>query len=55
MSSERRLKFIADADFNEKISDGVRLREPAVDFLSATDGLGLVAYPTDECWNSLPQ
>jgi hypothetical protein len=33
-----RPKFIADADFNEKISDGVRLREPTVDFLNASDG-----------------
>jgi len=33
-----RLKFIADADFNQKISEGVRLREPTVNFLSATDG-----------------
>ena len=33
-----RPKFIADADFNEKISDGMRLREPTVDFLSASDG-----------------
>jgi hypothetical protein len=33
-----RPKFIADADFNKKISDGVRLREPTLDFLSASDG-----------------
>jgi hypothetical protein len=32
-----RPKFIADADFNERISDGLRLREPTVDFLSASD------------------
>jgi hypothetical protein len=33
-----RPKFIADADFNEKILVGVRRREPAIDFLDASDG-----------------
>jgi hypothetical protein len=33
-----RPKFIADADLNERISNGVRMREPTVDFLSASDG-----------------
>jgi hypothetical protein len=31
-------KFIADADLSEKISNGIRLREPTVDFLSASEG-----------------
>lgn len=31
-------KFIADADFNEKVIKAVRRREPAIDFLDASDG-----------------
>jgi predicted nuclease of predicted toxin-antitoxin system len=31
-------RFIADADFNEKIIRAVRRREPAIDFLDASDG-----------------
>jgi hypothetical protein len=30
--------FIADADFNEKVIRAVRRREPAIDFLDASDG-----------------
>jgi predicted nuclease of predicted toxin-antitoxin system len=33
-----RPKFIADADLNEKIVAAVLRREPAIDFLNATDG-----------------
>src|ERR1700722_11299674 len=33
-----RPKFIADADLNEKIVSAVLRREPAIDFLSASDG-----------------
>jgi hypothetical protein len=38
VSTERRLKFIADADLSRNIVIGVRLREPAVDFLTAREG-----------------
>jgi hypothetical protein len=31
-------KFIADADFNEKILVGLRRREPNIDFLDASEG-----------------
>ena len=30
-------RFLADADLNQAIVDGVRLREPALDFLSAVE------------------
>jgi hypothetical protein len=33
-----RPKFIADADLSEKIIVGVRQREPAIDFLNASEG-----------------
>jgi predicted nuclease of predicted toxin-antitoxin system len=33
-----RPKFIADADLSEKIGYGARLREPAIDFLNASEG-----------------
>jgi predicted nuclease of predicted toxin-antitoxin system len=33
-----RPKFIADADFNEKVIRAARRREPAIDFLDASDG-----------------
>ena len=33
-----RLRFLADADFNQKIVTGLRRREPSLDFLSAIDG-----------------
>jgi Domain of unknown function (DUF5615) len=33
-----RAKFIADADFSDKIVAGVRRREPSIDFLNASDG-----------------
>ena len=31
-------RFLADADFNHKIVVALRRREPAIDFLSASDG-----------------
>ena len=34
------IRFLSDADLNQAIVDGVRLREPALDFLSAV-GAGL--------------
>jgi hypothetical protein len=32
-----RVRFLADADLNRDIVDGVRLREPAIDFKTADD------------------
>lgn len=31
-------RFIADADFNEKVIRALRRREPTIDFLDASDG-----------------
>jgi hypothetical protein len=31
------IRFLADADLNQALVDGVRLREPALDFLSAVE------------------
>jgi len=50
----KRPKFIADADFNLKISEGVRLREPTVDFLSASDG-GTRGLPDRRVLELVPQ
>ena len=36
-SSSRVVRFLADADLNQKIVTGARRREPAIDFRSATD------------------
>jgi len=33
-----KLKFIADADLNEKIAAAARRREPEIDFLNASEG-----------------
>ena len=33
-----RPKFIADGDFNERIIEGLLLREPSIDFLTASQG-----------------
>lgn len=33
-----RPKFIADADLRRSIAEGVRLREPTIDFLTAREG-----------------
>jgi predicted nuclease of predicted toxin-antitoxin system len=33
-----RPKFLADADLNDRIIEGLLLREPSIDFLSATEG-----------------
>jgi hypothetical protein len=38
MSEDRRLKFVADADFNERIIFGIRRNDSAIDFLTASDG-----------------
>ena len=37
-------RFLADADFNQKIVVGLRRREPSVDFLNALDG-GVIGLP----------
>jgi hypothetical protein len=42
-----RPKFIADGDFNQDIVSGLWLREPAVDFLSATES-GIRGLPDPE-------
>ena len=42
-----RLRFQADADFNQKIVAGLRRREPAIDFRSARDG-GVIGKPDPE-------
>jgi hypothetical protein len=39
-----RPKFIADADLRQSIALGVRLREPAIDFLTAREG-GTLGIP----------
>jgi len=31
------IRFLADADLNQALVDGARLREPALDFLSAVE------------------
>jgi len=31
------IRFLADADLNQALVDGIRLREPALDFLSAVE------------------
>ncbi len=40
-------RFLADADFNHKIVMGLRRREPAVDFLGASEG-GVIGLPDPE-------
>ena len=40
-------RFLADADFNQKIVLGIRRREPSVDFLNALDG-GVIGLPDPE-------
>jgi hypothetical protein len=40
-------RFLADANFNQKIVAGLRRREPSVDFLSARDG-GVIGLPDPE-------
>jgi hypothetical protein len=42
-----RPRFQADADFNHKIVQGLRRREPSIDFRSARDG-GIVGVPDPE-------
>jgi len=42
-----RLRFQADADFNQKIVAGIRRREPAIDFQSAREG-GVIGRPDPE-------
>jgi len=42
-----RPRFLADADFNQKIVAGLRRREPAVDFETATEG-GTIALSDPE-------
>ena len=42
-----KIKFQADADLNEDIVIGVRRREPAVDFQTATEA-GLSGVPDEQ-------
>ncbi len=42
-----RPRFLADADFNQKIVAGLRRREPAIDFQNAREG-GLIGRPDPE-------
>jgi len=42
-----RPRFQADADFNQKIVAGLRRREPAIDFRSASEG-GVIGRPDPE-------
>jgi predicted nuclease of predicted toxin-antitoxin system len=41
------IRFLADADFNQKIIDGLRKAEPAVDFLASSEG-GTRHHPDPE-------
>jgi len=42
-----RPRFLADADFNQKIIAGLRRREPSIDFLDAHHG-GVIGRPDPE-------
>jgi predicted nuclease of predicted toxin-antitoxin system len=40
------MKFIADEDLNQRIVNGARLWQPAIDFLTAREG-GLIHLPDE--------